>query len=36
MTNNPTIYALALECLTVGLNFWEILGHGYGVLPLIA
>ena len=36
MTNNPTIYALALECLTLGLNFWETLGLGYEGLPLIA
>ena len=36
MTNNPTIYAMALECLALGLNFWETLGLGYAGLPLIA
>lgn len=34
VTINPTIYALALECLTTGLNFWETLGLGYGGVPL--
>ena len=36
MNTNPTIYALALECLTLGLNFWETLGLGYAGLPLIS
>ena len=27
-SKNPTIYALALDCLKSGENFWEVLGRG--------
>ena len=27
-SKNPTIYALALDCLRSGQNFWEVLGRG--------
>ena len=27
-SKNPTIYALALDCLRSGQNFWEALGRG--------
>ena len=27
-SKNPTIYALALDCLRSGENFWDVLGRG--------
>ena len=27
-SKNPTIYALALDCMRSGENFWDVLGRG--------